>query len=236
MIKKNRERHFLNELERTIRALELKIGPHAPFVRPFICDGPVTACNIFLVGTNPQENIPFRPYWDGCAYHKRGWEKEYLWQRYKRAISDIAAGQKSRTIVSSTRKKIELFCTAALPARVLETNIYPIATRTEAELDLNPIYRDDSIFCLLFRELCPRLVVTHGSAARERVSTLLQGELDEPNASQSGLLRHGAERAIPSHVISLRHLGGRSPGSFGYRSMIELGTSAKEAASVGITE
>jgi hypothetical protein len=168
---KDKER-FLADLEHAIRTLETKLGPDAPFVRPFICDGPITECDVFIIGVNPRENMPFRPYWNGRNYAKHEWEKEYLWQRYRRGIIDMAAGREPDALASRTRKKVEVFCQAVAPARVLETNIYSVASENEKELDNQP-GKDDTVFSLLLRGLQPRIVIAHGATARNYISRSL---------------------------------------------------------------
>jgi hypothetical protein len=75
--------------------------------------------------------------------------------------------------VSRTRKKVELFCRAVAPARVLETNVYPVATDSEAELERHPHCKDDSILNCLWKGLQPGVVLVHGNLAEQHLRRLL---------------------------------------------------------------
>ena len=220
---KDKER-FLADLENAIRTLETKLGPDAPFVRPFICDGPITECDVFIVGVNPRENMSFRPYWNGRDYAKQEWEKEYLWQRYKRGITDMAAGREPDALASRTRKKIEVFCQAAAPARVLETNIYSVASESEEELDSHP-GKDDTIFSLLLHGLQPRVLIAHGATARNYIARSLGVKViangsDPTEFTQASLW----DETRVTYLKALRHLGGRAGSAYGYGWMAQLGS------------
>jgi hypothetical protein len=228
VIHENNKEPFLAALENAIRTLETKLGPNAPFVRPFICDGPITECDVFIVGVNPRENMSFWPYWNGSDYAKRDWEKEYLWQRYKRGITDMAAGREPDALASRTRKKIEVFCQAAAPAHVLETNIYSVASENEKELDNHP-GKDDAVFSLLLRGLQPRVVIAHGATARNYIARSL-GVKVIANGSDptefTQVRRWNGTRV--TYIKALRHLGGRAGSAYGYGWMAQLGSRVRE--------
>jgi hypothetical protein len=212
---------FLAELETAVRALETKIGPDR-FVRPFVCDGSLTSCDIFIVGVNPRENMAFRPFWNGHEYNKNAWEKEYLWQRYKRAIADMAAGREPDAIASKTRKKIEVFCQSAFPIRVLETNIYPVSTDKEKELELHPGYMDHSVFALLLRELQPRVIIAQGATARTFISQLLGIGVIASGGDPEEFTKARPWNAL-TYLKALKHLGGRAGSGYSYEWMSQFG-------------
>jgi hypothetical protein len=222
---------FLRELQDTIHALETKLG-QSQFVRPFVCAGELTACDVFIVGVNPREDMEFRPYWDGISFNKAAWEDEYQRQRLSRT------GSKS---MSPTRTKLNLICEGASPANVLETNLYPVATSTERILRRDPARQNDAIFALLLRRLQPRVVITHGTTARDRVVELLA--LQE-NEVQEAMLHMKAKPSNPAqftkarprawgdspvvYLKALRHLGR----NYSYDFMRQLGERVREIVAV----
>lgn len=218
---------FLKELEDAIRALETKLG-QGQFVRPFVCAGALTACDVFIVGVNPREDMEFRLYWNGSSFSKSAWEDEYLRQRLART------GGKS---LSPTRKKLSLICECASPANVLETNLYPIATSTERVLGRDPARQDDAILALLPRSLRPRVMITHGTTARDRVVELLALQENEVQEAALDLKEQPPNpanftKAHPrawggSQVVyfkALRHLGR----NYSYEFMRQLGVRVSE--------
>jgi len=201
---------FLAQLENAISALEAKLPQTAPYVRPFICDGDVTECNVFIVGTNPRENMPFRPFWDGRHFDKRDWERHYLWKRYAGGLWPCPAGTRYPTRVSRVRKKLDVFCRAAAPCRVLEVNIYPIATRTEAELESHSEYKETAIFDLLWEALRPRFVLLHGRAVRTHREPFIKVPVrTNMGAAGVSLKEYAVWTGSPTTAVAAldRHLG-----------------------------
>jgi hypothetical protein len=241
MIDPEGEEPFLAGLEKAIREiekavepwtqqLESKFGPK-PFVRPFICDGPLTSCNVFIVGVNPRENMEFQKFWACGKYNKSAWEKEYLWKRYKGdegAITEIIAGCKPGAIVSKTRMKIEIFC-HSVGRPVLETNIYPVATDTETKLRGHP-GKDETIVKLLLERLRPHVVIAHGNTARSCISRLLEVEKVIAYATRPAEFTEvrSKDRTRVTHLIALKQLGGRAGGRYGYDFMRGLGSHVRD--------
>ncbi len=231
MIIPEHKEQFLRELEDTICSLETKLG-QGQFVRPFVCAGALTACDVFIVGVNPREEMEFRSYWDGSSFNKAAWEDEYQRQRLART---------GRESMSPTRTKLNLICEGALPANVLETNLYPFATSTEQILRRDPALQNDAIFALLLRRLRPRVVITHGKTARDRVVKLLalqENEVREAsldmkvkpsNPAQFTKARHRAWGDSPVvYLKALRHLGR----NYSYDFMRQLGERVREIVAV----
>jgi hypothetical protein len=221
---------FLRELGDTIRSLETTLG-QGQFVRPFVCAGALTVCDVFIIGVNPREDMEFRSYWDGSSFNKAAWEYEYQRQRLART---------GRESMSPTRTKLNMICEGALP-NVLETNLYPVATSTERILRRDPARQNDAIFALLLRRLQPRVVITHGKTARDRVVELLG--LQE-NEVQEALLDMKAKPSNPAQFIKARpRVWGESPvvylkalqhlgRNYSYEFMRQLGERAREIVAV----
>lgn len=204
------QEQFPRELEDTICTLETKLE-RGQFVRPFVCEGTLTACDVFVVGVNPREDMEFRPYWDGSTFSKAAWEDEYRRRRLAR---------KGCESLSPTRRKLNLICEGASPANVLETNLYPFATSTERILSRNPARQNDAIFALLLRRLRPRVVITHGTTACDRVVGLLELQEDEV---QEASLDMKEQPSNPAQFIKVRpHAWGDSPAVY-FKALRHLG-------------
>jgi hypothetical protein len=223
MIVPEDEKQFQKDLEVAIFTLESRLGP-SPFVRPFVCDGPLNRCDVFIVGINPRRDMAFLPFWDGREYCKSNWEREYY-----------GTGN-----ASQTRNRLNFFCEGASPASVLETNIYPVATKTKKELNRTPAYMDDTIFALLLQSLRPRVVITHSETARIRVLELL--EVQE-SAVQEILLDMRKRPPDPTsftkacprpwgrtQVVYLKALKQLAYGGYSYEFMRQLGSHAASLA------
>jgi hypothetical protein len=138
-------------------------------VRPFICDGDPYECRAFVVGFNPASKVPFSRFWnDDTGFDKGAWFEEYKAQRI--------SGRRP-TAVSPTRQRIEDVIMGAHPIRVLETNLYDVATKSEAALARE--HRDPSIFEFLLRELQPHVLLLHGKKVRIHFDREFGSELNE---------------------------------------------------------
>ena len=150
--------------------LERHMPKPDPGVRPFVCDGSPLDCPVFVVGSNPATQMPFRQYWkpDEGGFQKRKFMNDYL--------------QKGRTKLHPTITRARLALIGE-NVRTIETNIYPMASKERASL--KPEYRNTEIFRFLFRTLKPTLVWAHGADAQRffsdelRCESWKEGELNE---------------------------------------------------------
>jgi hypothetical protein len=133
---------------------------------PFVCNGSPFDCQLFLVGINPATCTPFWPFWSlEQGFDKAAWLDEY---------------RARRSQLTPTRWRIERFCDAVSPIRVLETNIFHHSTRRAA--DLKPSQQSTEVFEFLLGELQPTLIFVHGKRAirdleRLTASSLIAGQI-----------------------------------------------------------
>ena len=131
--------------------------------RPFVCDGNPYQCTAFLVGYNPASQVPFWPFWsDATGFDKSRWFDCY---RAHRMAEPLKEGRTRRQPVSSTRQRIEWIIDAAKPVRVLETNLYPRATKKASDLAVED--RDSEALSFMLREIGPRVLLLHGKKVAE---------------------------------------------------------------------
>ena len=135
----------------------------ADAVRPFVCDGDPYQCRAFLVGYNPASPAPFWPFWsDATGFDKSMW---FDCSREHRKAEPLKAGRTRRQPISSTRQRIEWNIDAAKPVRVLETNLYPRATKRASDLAVED--RDSEALSFMLREIGPRVLLLHGKKVAE---------------------------------------------------------------------
>lgn len=115
--------------------------------RPFLCSGSPYGCDVAIVGINPGTGTSFWEHWSVVS----GFDKESWLHAY---------GQDPRNTRNQTRPRIEILVKALAPVRVVELNLYPYATKREAELE--KVQRDASVFTYLLGELMPRFLFVFG--------------------------------------------------------------------------
>jgi hypothetical protein len=131
--------------------------------RPFVCDGDPYQCTAFLVGYNPASLVPFWPFWsDATGFDKSMWFDCY---RAYRMAEPLKEGRTRRQPISSTRQRIEWIIEAAKPVRVLETNLYPRATKKASDLAAED--RQAEALTFMLREIGPRVLLLHGKKVVE---------------------------------------------------------------------
>lgn len=152
-------------------ALRQEIGGR--MIRPFVCDGSPLDCQVAIIGFNPatQEDDSIWRFWK-AGY---GFEKA-LWLEHYKSARRARNGQNGRRVqeLSNTRRVLEWITDAAGPARCLETNLYPGATRTAAELPANQ--RDATLLEFLLKQIQPHLLVVHGKDSAAHVARLYPSE------------------------------------------------------------
>jgi len=124
--------------------------------RPFVCNGSPYDCKAFVVGINAASNVPFWCYWDD----EKGFGKERWYDRY--CAEREAAGRKP---VSPTRQRLERIVCAAAPVKILETNLFSVATRRAVNLQKKDKLTD--VLKFLLCEVSPGVLLLHGKAVRE---------------------------------------------------------------------
>ncbi len=138
-----------------------ELTDEASEARPFLCDGPPSGCEVFLVGVNPGKSSDFWTHWNvntGCD--KRAWLRDYL----------ATHGR-----YSPTRKRIEILFESLAPLRCLETNVFPHPSPRESALPISQ--RDTRIFEFLLETIRPRIVFAHGKSAVKHLAKLTQTDL-----------------------------------------------------------
>ena len=132
-------------------------------VRPFVCDGDPYNCSAFVVGINPTSPMPFWWFWnDETGFDKKDWFRCY---KAERKAGSLNAESSRRPAVSNIRVRIEWLVAAALPVKVMETNLYATPTRRASSLPVNN--RDAWMFEFLLSEISPRTILLHGKEARK---------------------------------------------------------------------
>lgn len=132
-------------------------------LRPFVCDGSPLTCRVFIVGINPATDMTsdFWSYWrPGTGFDRGSWFEAY---KRDRAREPLKQGRTRRNPVSSTRRIIDLVVDAAKPVRILETNLYSVASPAASGLPMSA--RSTEVFDFLLRAIQPTLIVAHGSDA-----------------------------------------------------------------------
>ena len=148
-------------------------------VRPFVCNGSPTDCNVFIVGTNAASAVTWSRFWDHEreVFDKTNWLRTY---EAERAEQKRSRGKTRFRAQSPTRSRIELFVNAVGGInQVLETNIYSVSTPSEK--DLKPADRATAIFEFLLETIKPKALFVHGDTAssyfRENYGVSADGEL-----------------------------------------------------------
>ena len=200
---------LIPELEIAIHSLQARLGPHSRFVRPFVCDGALVDCHVFIVGLNAaNRDTPFWQYWDGARFDKAAWEQRYLWQRYRRAIQRSAVGERAPRIAGQVRRNIDTLI-AHLGVPALETNVYPVATASAEELArlqaANPAFSDTGILDKLMA-LLPRAVILHGEGAGQYARNLFHVDIAGDSAPEAFTQVTYPDTNCVAYLKGLRHL------------------------------
>lgn len=147
-------------------------------VRPFICSGKPTECDIFVLGTNPASTVSWASFWnaENEIFDKTGWIPAY---EEERVAEKRAQGRSRVSRQSLTRRRIEILInTLGQNHHVLETNVFSISTRSEK--NLMPADRVSEIFEFLLQTIKPKALFVHGSTAasylRSRYQLTVTGE------------------------------------------------------------
>lgn len=133
--------------------------------RPFVCAGSPYECKIFIVGFNPATTLsePFWNFWnDLTGFDKERWLATY---KQERSRQPLKPGRTRRAVVSNTRQRIEWIVFEAVPAKVLETNVYGKPTSSECGLRADD--KNTDVFDFLLSEINPRAILLHGKEARD---------------------------------------------------------------------
>jgi hypothetical protein len=184
-----------------------------PDLRPFICDGLPMECQIFIVGYNPATEMSqsFWTFWhNDTGFNKTAWFEAYKRDRREKPLKP---GKTRRTLVSSTRQRIEWIVETAAPIKCLETNLYGTATETAKDLDASAQNLD--VFEFLVREIAPQVILLHGSEARRSMECLAGLQLEPDSLTDVSLGSHQAKVIAVCHLsrgwsqIKARALGGQ---------------------------
>lgn len=129
--------------------------------RPFICDGLPKINSIMLVGYNPATTMrkQWIEYWsnkNGFDYNK--WEFDYKMDRLNNG----------KRAYSATRNRIN-YIKRKYFNDLLETNIWPIASKSISELKA----KNRSIILDLIRILKPTLIILHGKGSQKEFTALI---------------------------------------------------------------
>jgi hypothetical protein len=125
-------------------------------VRPFVCSGSPYDCKAFVVGINAASDVPFWCYWDD----EKGFCKERWYDRYRAERERV-----SRKPISPTRQRLNRIVCAAAPVKILETNLFSVATQRAVDLQKKDKLPDVLEFLLC--EVFPNVLLLHGKVVRE---------------------------------------------------------------------
>jgi hypothetical protein len=187
------------------RALVALIGRPTD-LRPFVCEGSPSACDVFLVGCKPATTMR-RDFWEfwrrGYGYDKVAWVQGI--RRSSRSQS-AEARRMRRQKVSATRRNVECFVEGAAGVRVLETNVHARASRDMRSLD--PASREVAPFRFLLDTVMPKVVVVNCKPALEAMAALdtsvtviatnhhFSRQTSRDTARQYGALAAGKSRVV----------------------------------------
>ncbi len=148
---------------RTFEARLLEMIGQPAALRPFVCDGSPLDCQALIVGANPATEMKadFWDFWQpGEGFQRARWFDQYKRERQER----IENGEQIE-LVSRTRQMIEWILGHKPTCRILETNVFPAASRTISELPT--AQRVSACMELILEALTPRAIVAHGRDAQE---------------------------------------------------------------------
>lgn len=184
---------ILNEMKRTMTLAEFKKQLTEKMVsetnRPFICRDSPLDCTVFIVGINPAtETSNFWDYWKNeTGFNFDNWFNDYIDSRSK--SKKIAA-------ISPTRRNINLISENLLKnIKVLETNVFNVATKKEK--DIMEEDKTSHVFDFLLDIIKPKLLLVHGKAAQKELSKKINYNENQLNYEIDGL---------PVMVLFIQHL------------------------------
>jgi hypothetical protein len=128
--------------------------------RYFDCDGHPADCDVFLVGINPANGLPFnKQFWNYCnettGFQLNKWLEEYKEERRNN----------DRREISPTRNRIETLRRILMPHNLLNCNIY--SKNTPCLKDLEEIDKNTDIFKILLTNLQPKYIILHGGLTKK---------------------------------------------------------------------
>lgn len=156
--------------------------------RPFVCDGSPYDCKIFVVGHNPATEIGFWPYWDDCTgFDKDTWFEDYTNVRRRQGEPPV----------SRTRRKLDKLTELVAPVKVLETNVYPKASKQANKLRAED--RVTRVLDFLITEINPEVIITHGKHAATHFDRKMQKNIDDLE------IEAGSINGNSGKFVSVRH-------------------------------
>jgi hypothetical protein len=102
------------------------------------------------------------PQYSETGFDKKDWLRCY---KAERKAGSLKAERSTRPAVSNSRLRIQWLVEAALPVKVLETNLYATPTRRASLLPVKN--RDAWMFEFLLSEINPHTILLHGKEARK---------------------------------------------------------------------
>lgn len=174
--------------------------------RPFICGGNPLDCKAFIVGANSASKVAFWKFWKV----ETGFERENWLECYRSARS-----KDGKAPTSPTRQRIDKIVGAAAPAKILETNLYSVATPREA--DLRKEDKQLAVLEFLLSSISPRVILVHGASARrhfEKCRHKSRGALDtffRRRIGRQAIQGYGGQAPFPRGVRRSNQVGERDP-------------------------
>ncbi len=166
--------------------------------RPFICNGNLLECEVFIVGINAATEME-KSFWNFWVSEK-GFQKEKWFENYikERQSKPLAPGKTRRNKISSTRQRIELIVNSAKSVKILETNLFSKATPKAS--DLKNKEKDTSIFEFLLKSIQPKFILIHGSETLNYLKKLYKIEIEKNKLETCEIL------GIKTTILAKPHL------------------------------
>ena len=184
-MKQLKSKSIVDDLRELIKPLD----ECQPYFRPFICDGEITNCDVFIVGINPATPI-YEKDMEMDEYASLLMRSDDFYKLYHKVREAAGKAKISRTRIGMISFVNEL--KRRTGKAIIETNVIPFPTDNIKELKKVPghvINHAKEIFYRVLTEYTPRVIIVHSKTSLAYlVDTLAENkmvDMDEINWKQS---------------------------------------------------